>query len=351
MNRSPAPLYFFRRFLFLASRSRIVKRHRLRYLLWECTNRCNLDCACNTVYCRKEKHRLDMPAAHFLEAIDTIPKMHRRKLRVIIAGGEPLLRPDLPDIGSEISKRGISWGMVTNGTLYSQIIQDRLSAAGLGYLYVHIDGMEAAHDRARNNIPNFRYASRCISLALADGRISVTVLTLVTGQNIHQMETLYRWLSGLGVKSWRIFTADSLDGVSFRKLLDFIASKRRTAGKIPDIQFGCEGYVGSYEGKVRNAPFFCRSGINIGAVYNDGGITGCLNMDKRTVQGNIYESGFYEVWQNKFILFRNRDWLKVSRCQNCEDFRYCLGNGLHYRRDTRTEVKVCHLSRLLESEK
>jgi MoaA/NifB/PqqE/SkfB family radical SAM enzyme len=192
-----------------------------------------------------------MPAAHFLEALDTIPKKCRRRLRVIIVGGEPLLRPDLPDIGSEISKRGIFWGMVTNATLYSQIIQDRLSAAGLGYLYVHIDGMEAAHNRARNNIPNFRYASRCISLALADGRISVTVLTLVTGQNIHQMETLYRWLSGLGVKSWRIFTADNLDGLSFRKLMDFITSKRRTAGKIPDIQFGCEGYVGPYEGKVR----------------------------------------------------------------------------------------------------
>ena len=292
-----------------------------------------------------------MPAAHFLEALDTIPKRYRRRLRVIIAGGEPLLRTDLPEIGSEISKRGISWGMVTNGTLYSQVIQDRLSAVGLSYLYVRIDGMEATHDRARNNIPNFRYASQCISLALAGDRISVTVLTLVTEQNIHQMEPLYRWLSDLGVKSWRIFTADSLDGVSFRKLLDFIASKRRTAGKIPDIQFGCEGYVGSYESKVRNAPFFCRSGINIGVIYNDGGIAGCLNMDKKFVQGNIYESDFHKVWQNKFVLFRNRDWLKVSRCQNCEDFRYCLGNGLHYRRYTRTEVKVCHLSRLLESEK
>ena len=39
---------------------------------------------------------------------------------VITTGGEPLVRPDIVQVGREIKKRGYIWGMVSNGMLLTK---------------------------------------------------------------------------------------------------------------------------------------------------------------------------------------------------------------------------------------
>ena len=122
--------------------------------------------------------------------------------------------------------------------------------------------------------------------------------------------------------------------------MNFICYLRKK--KKIDVKFSCEGYVGKYETKVRDSFFFCRAGINIGSVLIDGSISACPNIDRTFAQGNIYSDNFYEIWQTKYKQFRDREWTKKGECADCNNYKNCLGNGLHYWHGDKKNVLVCH---------
>ena len=47
---------------------------------------------------------------------------------VALSGGEPLLRPDLPDIVSRIRKRGITVAIISNGELLTEALIEQLGS-------------------------------------------------------------------------------------------------------------------------------------------------------------------------------------------------------------------------------
>ena len=107
-----------------------IKVHELNYLFWECTTRCNLHCRHCGSDCTVQSREKDMPLEDFLSALDTLPKENVPKdFLVVLTGGEPLLRPDIETVGVEIRKRGMNWGMVSNGWFYAAI------PVGCAYLF------------------------------------------------------------------------------------------------------------------------------------------------------------------------------------------------------------------------
>ena len=126
--------------------------------------------------------------------------------------------------------------------------------------------------------------------------------------------------------------------------MDFI-SQKRTNGEM-DVKFSCEGYVGKYESKVRDTPFFCRAGINIGSILIDGSISACPNIDRSFGQGNIYRDNFYGIWQTRFEPFRDRSWTKTGICAKCKDYKNCEGNGFHNWHGGQNQPLVCHHQKL-----
>lgn len=78
----------------------------------------------------------------------------------------------------------------------------------------------------------------------------------------------------------------------------------------------------------------------------DGSISACPNIDRSFVQGNIYTDNFYEVWQNRFQPFRNREWTRKGQCATCSAYNDCQGNGFHNWHGDKSNVLVCHLSKI-----
>ena len=162
------------------------------------------------------------------------------------------------------------------------------------------------------------------------------------------------YLIGKGVPSWRLLDVFPVGRAAhdpqlmltdehFRQLMDFIADTRRE-GCIR-CAYGCEGFVGNYEMEVRDYSFFCKAGITVGAVRIDGSISSCSSIRADYHQGNIYEDDFMDVWENRFEVFRDRDWMRRDECAECNMFRYCKGSGMHLR-DADGRLIQCHLSRL-----
>jgi len=327
-----------------------TKIHELNYLFWECTARCNLNCLHCGSDCTKESSHKDMPLSDFLSAIDTI-ESKSDNLIVVLTGGEPLLRNDLEDCGQEIRKRGMRWGIVTNGYLYTRERHISLLNAGLGAITISLDGLEESHNWLRNTKVSFSKVGDALSMAASSKRLNFDVVTCVNRRNINELQAVYDYLLTKGVKAWRLFTIipigrakDNpemfLSDLQFTKLLDFIHQKREL--NTIDVKFSCEGYVGRYELKVRDNFFFCRAGINIGSILIDGSISACPNIDRSFAQGNIYKDNLFKIWQSKFLPFRDRSWTKTGKCATCADYKHCQGNGLHYWQGDKQNVLICH---------
>jgi radical SAM enzyme (rSAM/lipoprotein system) len=292
----------------------------------------------------------DMPLIDFLSALDTI-KEPAKNFIVVITGGEPLLRKDIEICGREIRKRGMRWSLVSNGLLYNPDRQNSLINAGMGALTISLDGLEQSHNWLRNSGTSFKKVEEAIGIAASSLRLNFDVVTCVNKRNIGELPAILEFLTGKGVKAWRLFTIIpigrakdepdlKLNSQQFTGLMDFINETRKKG--IIDLKFSCEGYVGRYESKVRDAPFFCRAGINIGSILIDGSISACPNIDRSFSQGNIYKDNLYDIWQTGFEPFRNRTWTRRGKCAGCSEYRDCLGNGFHNWHGEKKEVLVCH---------
>ena len=340
-------------------RRKETELHELSYLFWECTQRCNLNCRHCGSDCIASSRYPDMPFEDFMKAIEPLKtKYKRNSILVVITGGEPLVRPDLAECGRELRKNGFPWGIVTNGYAYDDATHHKLMAAGLSSITVSLDGLRDTHDTFRKRQGSFDHAMHAIDLIAAEKKLpAYDVVTCVSPMNIGELNEMKKMLVEHGVKAWRIFTIDPigraatdkeilLNGQQMRQLMDFIVATRKE-GKI-DTKFSCEAYTGKYERKVRDWFYFCRAGITVGSILIDGGISAGPNIDRKFVQGNIYQDDFLDVWENRFKEFRDRSWMRTGPCKDCKVFKNCLGGAMHLHKKDQDEIMICHYNLINE---
>ena len=382
--------------------------HPLRTLFWECTLRCNMSCRHCGSDCKVQPDVKDMPAADFLRVIDSItPHVDPHKLFIIFTGGEALLRDDLEEVGLELYRREYPWGVVTNGYLLDEKRLASLIASGMHSITVSLDGFEEQHNWIRRHPQSFEKATAAIRLLARQKDLLWDVVTCVNPQNYPHLSEFKEYLISLGVPAWRLFCIFpmgraahdpdlQLTDEQFRGILDFIAECRRDTrpcqpqaadtpsnlegepdsvavdssspkiGEVPvgpqtcsspklgevaegrrsvSVSYACEGFLGSYEQRVRDHFFYCRSGVEVASIRCDGGISGCTSVRSHMDQGNIYRDDFWDVWQNRFQLMRDRRWARKGQCKDCKVWRYCEGSGLHLY-DDNGDLLTCHYHRL-----
>ena len=332
-----------------------IKEHPLRQLFWECTLRCNLNCRHCGCDCKKTAGIMDMPLHDFLRVLDSIArKTDPHRVMIVVTGGEPLMRKDLEECGRAIYQRGFPWGMVTNGLFLTRERLDALMAAGLHSATVSLDGFATDHNWMRGNPHSFERAVEAIRMMVETPQLVSDVVTCVNKHSLLRLPEMKEFLIGLGVKRWRIFTIVpmgrastdqdlQLSNAEFRQVMDFIRATRKE-GRIR-LDYGCEGFLGNYEGEVRNHFFACQAGVTVGSVLIDGSISACTSIRSDFHQGNIYQDDFMEVWESRYQPYRDREWMRKGDCADCKYFRYCRGNGMHLR-DANGELYFCHLKRL-----
>jgi radical SAM enzyme (rSAM/lipoprotein system) len=329
--------------------------HDLKYLFWECTLRCNLRCLHCGSNCGIENSN-DLPYPAVVKELIKIKKMVGRKLpNVVITGGEPLMRKDIEMFGSEISDLGYRWGLVTNGLLLDNERLTNLVKSGLSSITISLDGLKDSHNWLRNNDLSFDRTIKAINLVTKYEDLIFDVATCITDKNINELDKIHDLLLDLQVKNWRLFTIDPIGraannkelnctGKGLTHTLEFIRKVKKLKGI--NVNYGCDGFLGNYEGEVREEFFFCKAGINIASILHDGSISACPNINKKLIQGNILHESLTQVWNTGYQPFRNRDWTKTSQCAACENYTYCLGNGICLRDIENEKVMRCHAKML-----
>ena len=89
----------------------------------------------------------------------------------------------------------------------------------------------------------------------------------------------------------------------------------------------------------------CAAGVSAASIRVDGAISGCTSIRANFHQGNIYRDSFWDVWQNRFDKFRDREWARKGECADCKMWRFCLGGGMHLH-DDQEHLMYCHYKRL-----
>ncbi|KAA6313878.1 Sporulation killing factor maturation protein SkfB, partial [termite gut metagenome] len=266
--------------IFRQIRQNAKEKHSLRQLFWECTLRCNLQCKHCGSDCKKTAFQKDMPLTDFLRVIDSItPHINPNKTNLIISGGEPLMRNDLEQAGLALYQRGYPWGIVSNGLFLTRKRLDSLMTAGLHAITISLDGFENDHNWMRGHPKSFLRASEAIQMLTEEQELVWDVVTCVNRKNYRYLSEWKEYLYGIGVRNWRIFTIFpvgraveypefQLTNEEFTGVMEFIRRTRKE-GRM-QLNYGCEGFLGKYEGEVRDGFFSCNAGICIGSILADG---------------------------------------------------------------------------------
>ncbi len=340
----------------LFQREWLKKHPQLRTLFWECTLRCNLACRHCGSACLPEARQKDMPLSHFLPVLDEIA-LHADPRRIIVftVGGEPLLRPDLIECAHAITSRGFNWGFVTNGMLLDLPILQKLIDARVKSIAVSIDGLKEDHNWMRGHDHSFQRAVRAVRLLQHTRHVAWDVITCVSRRNYPHLNALRDFFVQIGLQRWRIFTIFPagrakddeqmvLTPEEFHGLMEFIKDTRQEG--LIRLSYSCEGFLGEYEGLVRGHAFRCDAGLTVASVLADGSISGCLSIRSEYHQGNIYTDSFWDVWQQRFQHYRQREWMHRDACAQCDAWRYCEVNGMHLRTDD-GQLMHCNYKKLL----
>jgi len=333
-----------------------AEMHELSYFFWECTLRCNISCLHCGSDCHKSSAVKDMPYKDFLKVTAQVATRYNpNKTMLVLTGGEPLVRKDLEDFGKEAYKQGFPWGMVSNGYMLTKDRFRSLLDSGLRSITISLDGFAESHNWLRGRDDSWVRAVKAVQMVVKENDPVYDVVTCVNQKNFSELQRLKEMLIEEGVKKWRLFTIFPIGRAAenpmldvtneqFRWLMEFLKETRKE-GKIA-ANYGCEGFLGSFENKVRDGYFFCRAGVNIASVLADGSICACPNINHAYVQGNIYKDDFLKIWDNQFQVMRNREWTKTGICADCKEFKWCRGNGMHLHDPEKLDVLRCHYKML-----
>jgi len=335
--------------------------HPLNYIFWEATLNCNFNCRhCGSKASYKKHHKNELSTQEIKNVFKKLAtQTNAKKIMIAVTGGEPLLRPDLFEVMSYAHSLGFSWGMVTNGSLVTPEVVEKMHQSGMSTIVVSIDGIGKIHDDFRQSAGSYKKAINAVRLLTRSKYFqNVQITTTIHKNNISDLEKMYAEFLPLGIQSWRVMNIDPIGRAlenqklllkpkDLKKLLDFIKQKRLTSPI--DITYDCTGFLGlNYEGSVRNWLFYCSTGITTASILHNGDIFVCPNVPRlpELIQGNIRHQDFYDTWQNQFKVYRQPNRTSCSGCRKCSHWSECRGSSFHLWDFQKKQPKLCHLEYL-----
>jgi 12,18-didecarboxysiroheme deacetylase len=324
-------------------------------VVWNCTRACNLRC----VHCYSGSAG---PAAEGEMTGDEGRAMLEDLAAfgvpvVLFSGGEPLLRPDLPELVERAVELGMRAVISTNGTLIDEATAGRLAGLGLSYVGVSLDGVgevndrfrgiEGAFDRAIRGVRNCRAAGLKVGLRFTITRRNVgevpRLFDLVREENIPRVCFYHLVYAGRGSG----LMDEDLDHEATRRTVDLIIDRTAAlhaegqATEVLTVDNHCDGpylYLRMLrEGRDRAEDVLRLLRMNGG---NASGVRiGCVSWDGRVHPdqfwrhvsvGSVRERPFSQIWSDPEVelLARLRDrrrYLK-GRCAACRFVDACNGN-------------------------
>ncbi len=324
-------------------------------VVWNVTRRCNLRCIHCYSSSRDVEYRDELSMVEGRALIDDLADFGAPV--ILYSGGEPLMRPDLPELVHHAAARGVRAVISTNGTRITEAFAAQFRDIGLSYVGVSLDGLEPTHDRFRGRAGAFAEAIRGIRICREAG-IKVGVRFTMNRLNVRDIPAIFDLLeaedipracfyhlvySGRGSK----LMEEDLSHAESRAVLDLIMDRTRSL-----FDRGCPKEILTVDNHADGPYVYLRllkedprraaevlellkmnegnsSGNGIGCVSWDGEVH--ADQFWRGISfGNVRRRPFSEIWSDTSneLMARLKDKrpLLTGRCATCRWLDVCGGN-------------------------
>jgi len=174
-----------------------------RLVFWETTQKCNLRC----VHCRASATEFSSPADLLTnDGLAVIKQISEYASPILVlSGGEPLYRPDIFDLASYATARGLRVALATNGTLVTRPVASAIVAAGIRRVAISLDGADAATHDGFRGIPGAFDAALSGFRNLKELGMSLQINTTIARHNAHQLPQVLELAKRIGADALHTF--------------------------------------------------------------------------------------------------------------------------------------------------
>lgn len=315
------------------------------FVIWEITGACNLRCK----HCLSDSGKTFSNELQTSEAKNLIDSLARLKVfNINFSGGEPLMRPDIFELLEYASQQRIGIDLLTNGTMITKRVIERLENTNIFHVQVSIDGTRKTHDSFRGINGSYNHSLKAIEL-LRDANYNVAVSSTITKQNIDEIPALVDMAVDLGVSIYKTTffmptgrgkTRESEMILSPQDVKRFTLMMNEKKKEVGDkINIGSEYIYPWLTAKTnnKNSNLFVNSeSIKIGCtagnssfyITPDGKITPCPFL-RQFKAGDVRKKNIKDIWDQSptFAIFRNITKADLKdKCSECELLGFsCFG--------------------------
>ncbi|MBO1325407.1 pyrroloquinoline quinone biosynthesis protein PqqE [Acetobacter sp. TBRC 12305] len=323
-------------------------------LLAELTHRCPLQCPYCSNPLKLDPRGQELDTQEWLRVLDEAAEMG--VLQVHFSGGEPMARPDLPDLVRHAAKKGLYSNLITSGVLITPESLHKLAEAGLDHIQLSFQDAQAeTADRIAHMAGSHAKKLEAARLIAAEG-LPLTLNFVIHRQNAERVPAMLDLAERLGARrveiahtqyyGWGLLNRDALlpDRAQLEATEKAVEQARtRLAGRM-SIDFVTPDYYAEQ-------PKPCMGGwgqrfINISPA---GRVLPCHAAESipGVVFPTVREASLADIWNTAplFTMFRGTDWMPEP-CKSCafkeDDWGGCRCQALALAGRADATDPVCH---------
>ncbi len=280
---------------------------------WQVNYRCSFRCSFCSYWRDPAGDAPELPVAGFWEGSRKLSRLGA--LLISLAGGEPLIRPDIVQIVEAVAEWHFPF-LTTNGWFANSGLADELFAAGLWGVSVSIDYADASrHDRRRGTPGAFERALRTVE-AFSRARVQkwqrVNWMAVLMEDNLDQIEPMIRMAAERG--AYFMLQPYGVRKTGSRRFIcgeggrvgEYLLGLRRKYSNFLSNPYFLSRFDAALNGGVPG----CMAGRGFFNIDSTGSIAVCVEERERPV-ANLFEHSAEE------IVRRLRADERPQRCRSC----------------------------------
>ena len=233
-----------------------------------------------------------------------------------IAGGEPLIHPQIIDLVAYIAKQGVKPVILTNARALTPQNLKELKNAGLAGFTIHVDSHQnRPHWTGKSEAELNEFRQQCADMIASEGGMYVIFNSTVYPSTFHEIPDIIRWgqanidkVNGLVFITYRTATTDKNIGFAAQEqqvdisklsyIRDKFDEKFVTSPEIYDLikqgfpEYDPAGYLG---GSIRHDSFKWLIGAMIGGKHKVYGSVGKQTMEAAQVG--------HHIWKKRYLAY------------------------------------------------
>lgn len=252
--------------------------------------------------------------------------------RVQLTGGEPFLHPDLFEIISYISEKGLFCHLVTNGTLVGEEEVTRLKQLGVYSVQVSLCGSTPELHDSLTGVEGSYEATVNTIRELVRQRVGTYVNMTVIKKNYEDVANTARVATKLGINNFTVTRFVPVEGLNTKELGLGQEEMYQVLDQLSQLELG-----GVSSHQLISFPYCifpdpeklvgrvgkCGGGFYWMCISPDGTVRPCTCLPHQA--GNISELSVEEIWNSSFFKeIRNLTYIPVE-CHLCKYGAFCMG--------------------------